>query len=323
MNRKTLPTLIDGLIAGDIRSLSKLITLVETESPHLPELFQRIFPLKTQAHIIGVCGPPGTGKSTLIDGLIELLREHELKLGVIAVDPTSPYSGGALLGDRIRMQRHATDESVFIRSMATRGQMGGLSSATMGAVQLLDVFGKDVVIIETVGVGQTEVEIAEAADTTILVLTPGAGDQIQVLKAGIMEIGNIFAVNKADHHEADKLILEIKIMLELNQDLKEKPFWNPPVLKTEAILKKGLAPLWAAAKDHRSYLRANGLIETRRKKLVVKETMSLLSKKIWEEAMGRAQSKETLANLKARIQQIDKDPYTAVKQILEEEGIGI
>jgi len=323
MQDKGLSLLVEGLLSGDNRSLTRLISLVEDDSPLLPELFRDIYPIKGHAHTIGICGPPGTGKSSLIDGLITLLRERGLNLGVISIDPSSPYSGGAFLGDRIRMQRHFLDESVLIRSMATRGHIGGLSHATRGAVRLMDASGKDVILIETVGVGQTEVEIAEIADTTILVLTPGLGDQIQVLKAGIMEIGDIFVVNKADQTGAERLVAEIDVMLGLNPNHEDLQAWIPSVVKTEAINQKGLEELWNTIESHLRHLKNNGILDEKRKALLVWETLELLSNRIRNRVLEKIMDGGSMDDLKEKICKMNMDPYTVVSNILDESGLKI
>jgi LAO/AO transport system kinase len=314
---KDLSALFASSAEGDIRSLARLITLVENESPLVPEIYRIMHPLRGQAHIVGIYGPPGSGKSTLINGLIALLRERDLRIGVIAIDPTSPYSGGALLGDRIRMQRHSIDDMVMIRSMATRGQMGGLSLATRGAVGLLDAAGMDVIIVETVGVGQAEVDIADAADTAILVTMPGQGDQIQVFKAGIMEIGDIFVVNKADQGGAEKVMLEIQYMLGLNRDLHDDQDWLPPVIRAEAINEKGVEELALAMDDHRSFLRANGGLEEKRKRILVQETMEIISSRIKDWVIGELLDGGSTDDLADRICELSMDPYAAAMRILE------
>lgn len=321
MTKKSVSSLIDGLLVGDNRSVTKLITLVENDPSLLSEIYPLIFPLQRHAHVLGICGPQGTGKSTFIDGFISLLRSHDLKVGVIAIDPSSPYTYGALLGDRIRMQRHATDENVLIRSMATRGHIGGLSRATFGAVRVMGASGKDIVIVETVGIGQDEIDIVEVADTTVLVMMPGLGDQIQVLKAGIMEVGDIFVVNKADQEGAEKLFLEIQLMLGLNRDYKNNQEWEPSVVKTEAINQKGLEEFWETVKEHHSYLKANGLLEKKRKRVLVQETMEILSNKINDWAMGKILKGESRDGLADRICRMGVDPYTSASSIFEELGL--
>ena len=212
----SIAELVSGALSGSVRALAKLITLVENEMPGAVEALQQLYPRTGHAYIVGITGPPGSGKSTLTDKITKELRKKGYTVGIVAVDPTSPFSGGALLGDRLRMQDITNDEGVFVRSMATRGTLGGLSKATADTVKILDAFGKDFILIETVGVGQDEVDIVKTADTTLLISVPGLGDEIQALKAGIMEIGDIFVVNKSDREGADRLVTELSLMLDLN-----------------------------------------------------------------------------------------------------------
>jgi LAO/AO transport system kinase len=229
------------VIAGDPRAIARAISLIEDESPAGADLVRRIFPSTGRAYLIGVTGPPGAGKSTLVDRITAALRRSGRTVGVVAVDPTSPFTGGAILGDRVRMQAHAGDTGVFIRSMATRGHLGGLARATSEVALVLDAAGKDIVLIETVGVGQDEVDIVRTADISLVTLVPGAGDEVQALKAGIMEIADIFIVNKADREGADRTVGSIEAMLALHSY--EKSDWRPPIVKTEATTGKGLDEL--------------------------------------------------------------------------------
>ncbi len=254
--------LVTGLLAGKVRPLAKAITVVENDRPGKRELLKEIYPQTGKAYLLGITGPPGAGKSTLTDKVIVNLRKQGKTVGVIAVDPSSPFSGGAILGDRIRMQQHALDDGVFIRSMATRSHLGGLSKSAVDVIHLMDAAGKDVIIIETVGVGQDEVDIVRIAKTTVVVMVPGLGDSVQIAKAGVMEIADVFAVNKADREGADKLLIEIKAMLDMVKD-KEKP----EIFRTVAVNDEGIDELVAGIFAHGEKVDASGL---NRKKIAEK-----------------------------------------------------
>ena len=260
----TLQTLVDGARDGRARDIARLISLVENGSDDLPEVMRALAASTGSAWVVGITGSPGVGKSTTTSAIIARLRERGLRVGVLAVDPSSPFSGGALLGDRIRMQQHATDAGVFIRSMASRGHLGGLAATTPQALRVLDAAGFDVVLVETVGVGQSEVQVAGSADTTLVLLAPGMGDGIQAAKAGILEVGDVFAVNKADRDGADATVRELRAMVALGD--RGSNAWVPPVVKTVASTGEGIDQLMAALEEHRAWLVASGQREARRVK---------------------------------------------------------
>lgn len=307
--------LVAEVLQGSVRAMAKLITLVENEDSRALHLMGAIYPSTGNAYVLGITGSPGTGKSTLTDKITTILREREQTVGVIAVDPSSPFTGGALLGDRIRMQRSSGDAEVFIRSMATRGNLGGLARTTADVVKIMDAFGKDWVIVETVGVGQDEVEIAKTADTTIVVLAPGLGDTIQSMKAGVMEIADLYVVNKADRLGADELLSEINVRVEQDFQIK-KSAWQAPVLKTIAVENQGTESLVEAIERHRSFLRESGKLRKNRREKTRQETLALLkdeiSRNILEKVLGNGRFDALIDDIVAH----KKDPYTSVQEIV-------
>jgi LAO/AO transport system kinase len=305
--------LVDKLLKKDKRACARLITLIENEDPAAKIALKKLYPHTGNAHIIGVTGPPGAGKSTLVDKLTQYYRDNEKTVGIIAIDPSSPFTGGALLGDRIRMQDRTTDPGVFIRSMGTRGYMGGLAMATKDAIKVLDAFGKDVIIVETVGTGQDEIDIIRAADTILVVTMPSLGDDIQAIKAGILEIGDIFVVNKADLDYADKAVMELEVMLDLN---KEKE-WRPPVVKTVANTGEGIPTLADAVNAHITYLKEEGLLEKKRKMRVEMELLEVLNRCITKKILKETQKNHNFDTLVTRIAQHEMDCYTAAEKLLE------
>jgi LAO/AO transport system kinase len=310
----------ERIVAGDARAVARAISLVEDEQAAGADLIRAVFPHTGRAYLVGVTGPPGAGKSTLVDRLTTELRRSAASIGILAVDPTSPFSGGAVLGDRLRMQSHAADEGVFIRSMATRGHLGGLARATGDAALVLDAAGKDIVIIETVGVGQDEVEIVRTADISIVTLVPGTGDDVQALKAGIMEIADVFVVNKSDREGADRLVSAIESNLALHEYRADQ--WRPPIVKTVATTGSGVADLLDAIQRFRVHSAANqtarrrGRNEARVRELVAQRLLKDLEERVltageWDAAIERVSSREI-------------DPYTAadnlVKRVLNQKS---
>jgi LAO/AO transport system kinase len=305
--------LVEQLLDGNRRACARLISLVENDDPQAQEALKELYPHTGHAHVIGVTGPPGAGKSSLVDKLTQIYRCQQRTVGIIAVDPSSPFTGGALLGDRIRMQERATDSGVFIRSMGTRGHMGGLSICTKDAIKILDAFGKDIIIVETVGTGQDEVDIIKAADTVLVVTMPSLGDDIQAIKAGILEIGDIFVVNKSDLEFAEKAVLELEMML----DFGEKRPWKPPVIKTIAHTGEGIDALVAAIDSHITFLKDNGLLEENRRMKVKMELLEVLNQCITKQILEKIEPSKEFDSLIDSITQREMDYYTAVEKLLD------
>jgi LAO/AO transport system kinase len=301
--------LIAGVLAGERRAVARAISLVEDGDPGLEGLSAGIYAATGTAGTIGLTGAPGVGKSTLATELVRAARAHELRVAVLAVDPTSPYTGGALLGDRVRMQEHATDPDVFIRSMATRGHLGGMALAAPEAIRILDAAGYARVIVETVGVGQAEIDVAAATDTAVVVLAPGLGDAVQMAKAGILEIADIFVVNKADREGASDVVRELHQMLRLGGERE----WDPPVLETSALHRDGVDDLWAAIEAHRTYLQGSGALEAKRHARLLREVEALAAERFRVNAAATlAAEPELVADLAAR----RLDPYAAAAMLV-------
>ena len=296
---------------GDPRAVARAISLIEDEAPQGTDLVRQIFPQTGKAYLIGVTGSPGAGKSTLVDRLIAELRRTGKTVGVIAVDPTSPYTGGAILGDRVRMQAHASDSGVFIRSMATRGNLGGLARATAEAALVLDASGKDIVLIETVGVGQDEVDIVRTADISIVTLVPGAGDEVQALKAGIMEIADVFVVNKADREGADRTVASIEAMLSL--ETYEAGRWRPPIVKTEATTGKGVPELVAEIEKFRSHTAAS--LRARRRARAEFRVRELMAHRFVQHVNDHVLAPGEFEAILDRIANRESDPYSVVDDV--------
>ncbi len=243
----------DKIVSGDVRAVARLIRDIDDMVPEARAILKELYPFTGKAYVVGITGAPGVGKSTLVDQMVVHLRRAEKTVGIIAVDPTSPFSGGAILGDRVRMQRHSMDEGVFIRSMATRGYFGGLTQSTKSVIDVLDAMGKDYILVETVGVGQDEIDIVQSAHTTIIILIPGMGDDIQTLKAGILEVGDIFVINKADREGADRALMDLRGMIEMDEK-RYKDGWKPPILTAQAVYDKGVKEILDEVEKHRRYL---------------------------------------------------------------------
>lgn len=298
--------------------MARLMSLIEDDSREATSALKGIYPFTGRAFIVGITGPPGSGKSTLTDQLTQEFRRGGREVGIVAVDPTSPFTGGAILADRIRMQRHSLDTGVFIRSMATRGHLGGLAKATNDVVNVLDAAGKDVIFIETVGVGQDEVEVVKAAHTSVVVIVPGLGDDIQAIKAGILEIADIFVVNKADREGGEKAVTELQAMMALGPGRSD---WSPPIMKTVAIQGKGIAELAEGILVHQTHLDRAGSRQTRQRERSRALFLELLQEQVTRHLLERATANGTLEQTIDRIARRELDPYSAVEELLTKAGL--
>jgi len=314
----TIDTWVEQILAGDIRAISRAITAIENHHPEAEEILRRVFPHTGKGYLAGITGAPGTGKSTLVDRLASHYRRAQQRVGIIAVDPTSPFTGGAILGDRIRMQGHASDTGIFIRSMATRGFLGGLARATAEVALLLDAAGKQSVLIETVGVGQDEIDIVRLADCIVVVMVPGLGDDIQNMKAGLMEIADIFVLNKSDREGADRLEQQLHAMLQLAP---EREGWRPPVVRTVATENKGIDALAKAIAGFRERFAAS---KQRREKKIEnwkQRLMEMLETRLVERALDGAAGEKLLGELAESVADRRTDPFSAVSEILRQGGL--
>ena len=313
MAQKTEESLAERLVAGDKRALARAITLIENDDPAGWELVREVFPRTGRARIVGLTGPPGVGKSTLIGALTAEMRKADRQVAVLSIDPSSPFTRGALLGDRIRLSDHFLDQGVFIRSMASRGALGGLSEATLQAALLMDASGKDDVFIETVGVGQAEIDIVDHGDTIVLVLMPGSGDSIQALKAGVMEIPDIIVVNKSDHPMTDTMIREIRGVLSLGPATS----WRVPIVKTEAAKGEGVAELAEKITEHREHIEAEGTLEERRARNLRNEVLELAASRMRRRLEAAVADDSSVRELLDRVVKREIDPASAAKELLE------
>jgi len=309
----TTEALVEGVIAGEPRALARAISLVEDGDPAAYDLVRAVYPHTGKAYAVGLTGPPGAGKSSLAAALIGLVRSAGKTVGMISVDPSSPFTQGALLGDRIRLTEHFLDPGVFIRSMGTRGHAGGLAEATLQALLVLDAAGKDVIFLETVGAGQSEVGVISIADTVVLVLMPGSGDSIQALKAGIMEIPDVIVVNKRDHPLAETMRNEVRQVLRLGPH----EAWEPPIVLTEALRGEGIEVLWEKVEAHRAHLEAAGLLEERRRQHLAAEVFAVASARARRHLEGAVIADPELRRLLDAVERRELDPLTAVREILQ------
>jgi len=308
----TSESLAAGVRAGDRRALARAITLVENSEPVAYEVVRDLYPETGHAYAVGITGPPGVGKSTLIGALVRHVRAQDRSVGVISVDPSSPFSQGALLGDRIRLADHFLDPEVFIRSMGTRGHLGGLAEATLQAMLVLDAAGKDLVFLETVGAGQGEVEVIAIADTVVLVLMPGSGDSIQALKAGIMEIPDVIAVNKLDHPAAKTMLNEVRSVLALDTE----SAWQPPIVLTEASRGENIPELWEKVAEHRAFLESEGRLEEQRRRNLAGEVFAVASSRAKAHLERAVADDPELRRLLDEVQSRQLDPLSAVREIM-------
>jgi LAO/AO transport system kinase len=307
--------LAEGVLSGRRRDLARLITLIEDEDPAASDALSMLYTKTGRARVIGITGPPGSGKSTLVTKITTEYRARKKTVGIICVDPSSPFSGGALLGDRIRMQEHSLDKDVFVRSMGTRGHLGGLSRATSDAVRAVDAFGKDIIIVETVGAGQSEVEVIEIAHTVIVTDVPGSGDDIQAIKAGIMEIADIFAVNKSDLPGADRKVTEINLMLDTDPNMGE---WRPPVVLTNGRTGDGITELVDKIDEHYQYLKDSGQLEQRGLRRSKEELEQLMEYKLTRELLSTLRGSPEYENAIKKIASREEDPYSVAERLITE-----
>jgi LAO/AO transport system kinase len=309
---------VEKILAGDVRTVARVIRDIDDGVPEVRETLKALYPHTGRAYVIGITGAPGVGKSTLVDQMLVHLRAQGRTVGVLAVDPTSPFSGGAILGDRVRMQRHSLDEGVFIRSLATRGYFGGLTQSTRSAIDVLDAMGKDTIVVETVGVGQDEVDVVRAAQTTVIVTIPGMGDDIQAIKAGILEVGDIFVINKADRDGVEKTLSDLRLMLDMDHKKYEDGKWKPPILEVEALFDKGVPELLEEIDKHRHFLMdstGTGRFGRRREK-VREELAEMIRSRILQEVVDHLRESGEFEKAVDSVMEGKTDPYTACDSLV-------
>ena len=314
--------IVKKILEGDVKTAARVIRDIDDKMPNVNNVLKELYPHTGNAYIIGITGFPGVGKSTLVDQLIQVIREQQKSVGVISIDPTSPFSGGAILGDRIRMQRHALDDDVFIRSLATRGYFGGLTASTKGVVDVMDAMGKDFILVETVGVGQDEVDVMNVAHSTLIVLIPGMGDNIQAIKAGILEVGDIFVINKADQKGVEKTVRDIQIMIEIDQSLKrdgDKDGWVPKIVCTQAIAGIRIKDLFDQIILHRDFLFGEGLDYYKKRKYSRNrlELLDMIESKILGDMINRLENSGALDEALGKMYNDNIDPYTLCDDIVK------
>jgi LAO/AO transport system kinase len=313
-----MESVAEKIKAGDVRAVARLIRDIDDGMPEVREVLKELYPSTGGAYVIGITGAPGVGKSTLVDQMVAHIRQQDKTVGVLAVDPTSPFSGGAILGDRVRMQRHSMDSGVFIRSLATRGHFGGLTQSTRSAIDVLDAMGKDYIIVETVGVGQDEVDVVKSAHTTVIVVIPGMGDDIQAIKAGILEVGDVFVINKADREGTDKTMSDLRLMIDMDQKKYEEGRWKPPILKAEAVFDRGVTEMLEVIEQHRQYVATqSGGLQFRRQEGKVREELGdLVKNRLIEEVLLHLTETGEFDRAVESIVKGETDPYSACDDLV-------